>query len=264
MFERPAAAGLDAEGYILNPTAKHLIQPEYAEVIAILPELIQQELPQIHSLYLYGSVARGKAKPGLSDLDLSVVLSQDPPENIESRFERLQAQIMHRFPLFSKVDLEAISKYELHQPGQVFEWQAWLKHFCLCLWGEDLSAAFERHKPTTRLVYHINQALPERFNTFASEMTSENVSQNSKVIAKMFIRSQYGLLASQDQSWHHEIQKCAAVLATYQPELLPLIQTALAFVERPNTDVGRALQFLKDMAYLRFKFLLLRDEFTPD
>src|SRR5260370_419775 len=51
------------------------IQPEFVDLVADARAAIASDLGEaLDSLYLYGSVARGCARAGFSDLDLTVVL----------------------------------------------------------------------------------------------------------------------------------------------------------------------------------------------
>ncbi|EKY3920813.1 nucleotidyltransferase domain-containing protein, partial [Enterobacter hormaechei] len=68
---------VDRNGYITRPR-HHGIQPEYSHLIANVISILNDDFPdRIHSLYVYGSVAEGKAKPGISDLDITVVFTSD-------------------------------------------------------------------------------------------------------------------------------------------------------------------------------------------
>ena len=66
---------LDPEGYIVPEADLANVQPAYRGVPEAAADLLVRELgPRLHSGYLYGSVVRGNAVPGRSDLDLVAVL----------------------------------------------------------------------------------------------------------------------------------------------------------------------------------------------
>ena len=71
---------LDPEGYILPEADLAKVPPEYRGVPQAAAAQLGRELgPRLHSGYLYGSVVRGNAVPGRSDLDILAVL-RAPPE----------------------------------------------------------------------------------------------------------------------------------------------------------------------------------------
>jgi hypothetical protein len=66
---------LDREGYIRPEADLAKVQPQYQGVPDAAAGLLVGEFgPRLHSAYLYGSVVRGNAVPGRSDVDLLAVL----------------------------------------------------------------------------------------------------------------------------------------------------------------------------------------------
>ncbi len=70
------ARGLDKDGFIQNLYSPNNIAPEFQGVVNAVIDSLLSELPnQIDGIYLYGSVPRGTAIVGRSDLDVSIVLA---------------------------------------------------------------------------------------------------------------------------------------------------------------------------------------------
>lgn len=68
--------GLDKDGFIQNLYSPKNIAPEFQEVVSAVVDSLLRELPsQVDGIYLYGSVPRGTAIIGRSDLDVSIVLT---------------------------------------------------------------------------------------------------------------------------------------------------------------------------------------------
>lgn len=122
---------------------------------ALTAGLVRQFPALIHSIYLYGSVARGEAIPGVSDLTSRCC---SPPADSEA-LQRLEAwrqafQLEQR--IVSKVDFDIGSVEEALNPEHCHSWGFWLKHHCRCLWGEDVSAAFPLFRPDRRIALAVN------------------------------------------------------------------------------------------------------------
>ena len=67
------------------------IQPEFVDLVADARAAIASALGEaLDSLYLYGSVARGCARAGFSDLDLTVVLVRSLSGQESARLEQLR------------------------------------------------------------------------------------------------------------------------------------------------------------------------------
>jgi hypothetical protein len=91
---------LDPEGYIRPEADLANVQPEYQGVPEAAAGLVAEAFgPRLHSAYLYGSVARGNAIPGRSDVDLIAVLLAAPTDEDRIRADRVERALVERFPL---------------------------------------------------------------------------------------------------------------------------------------------------------------------
>nr|WP_237886437.1 nucleotidyltransferase domain-containing protein [Pseudomonas sp. PGPR40] len=76
-MERFHPSGIDADGYILTvPNVE--VQSQFQDLLADVCMTLTGSEPLLDGIYLYGSVARGNAVPGVSDLDLTLVLHSPP------------------------------------------------------------------------------------------------------------------------------------------------------------------------------------------
>lgn len=114
---------VDAEGCITTLPARPVATPFAALVDAAREGLGATGL--LHSLYLYGSVARHAGQPFRSDLDLCLMLRQPPSAAV-------RRQLAQRWPVVSKVDLGWLGDLEGRQG---LAWRYWLKHHCVHLDG---------------------------------------------------------------------------------------------------------------------------------
>lgn len=105
----------------------------------------------VHSVYLYGSVARGEAITGRSDLDLTLVLRDPPSPELAAQLETARLALQARHPEVSKIDFDIGHLDQARDPANRDSWGYWLKHRCRCLWGEDLASDLPpcvRRKPS--------------------------------------------------------------------------------------------------------------------
>ena len=85
--------GLDVDGYIVNPCTD-TIQHSYKGLVDHSCQLIRSLLQdRLHSIYLYGSVARGAAVEGKSDLDLVVLFQSKPSDQETKKLKLLEDEI---------------------------------------------------------------------------------------------------------------------------------------------------------------------------
>lgn len=103
------STGVDAEGFIL--TVPHVpVQREFQPLLEAVCNVLSQPDLGVDGIYLYGSVARGDALPGVSDLDLTVVLGEPPTSAVLERLERVRCHLAVRYPQVTKVDFDIGSR----------------------------------------------------------------------------------------------------------------------------------------------------------
>lgn len=115
--------GLDHQGYIINPCSQDCIQPEFSHLIETALQSLQTSLAgKLHSVYLYGSVAKGSAIPFLSDLDLSLVFNE-PIRSEEAKYlAQLTLDLQLQFPIVSKIDFGPGHVEEILNPREKYRW----------------------------------------------------------------------------------------------------------------------------------------------
>ena len=70
-----------------------MIQPVFATVLNEVIHAFQTEFStELHSLYVYGSVAQGTAIAGKSDLDLCIIFHH-PTDDLEQKISEIQSYI---------------------------------------------------------------------------------------------------------------------------------------------------------------------------
>jgi len=148
----------------------------------------------IDGFCLYGSVPRGTAVVGRSDLDVSIILNTPINPKEKRVFQRLSEIIPKAYPQVSKLDIDPGFLSEVLQPQEKFHWQFWLKHCCCCIWGNDLSIDFTRYKPSREIAQALNGGLStflEQMNPAFKTMTDADA---AKVIGKKLVRAAYYIL----------------------------------------------------------------------
>lgn len=210
--------GLDKDGFIENLYSPKNISPEFQGVVNAVIDSLLSELPnQIDGIYLYGSVPRGTAVVGRSDLDVSIVLNTPISQKENRVFKHLSDTIPKAYPLVSKLDIDPGCFSEILQPQEKFHWQFWLKHCCCCVWGNDLSIEFPQYKPSIEIARALNGDLSTFLEQMAPSFESMSDADVNKVIGKKLVRAAYYFIAEKDGSWYTALSQCAAVAKRYYP-----------------------------------------------
>jgi len=107
------------------------LQPEFESLVSEARDSLCSGLGTLmDSLYLYGSVSRGNARPGQSDLDLTVVLTRPPSREESNALEYIRLDLQARHPEVSKVDFDLGVREDVLKPANLYSWGYWIKHEC--------------------------------------------------------------------------------------------------------------------------------------
>lgn len=242
---------LDTEGYILNPCHPDQIAPEFRPLVRALCEQLQARFAELHSVYLYGSVPRGDAKVARSDLDVCLVFDipqAELPQVCLQTLQSLAMSLIKKYPVVTKVDFDPGILGQVLMSREHYRWHFWLKHCCCCIWGEDLALQFVRHRPHPAIAAAFAEDLKSQWQTLSTDLTPENSGLKGRTLAKKLIRTAYGQIAVQDQSWYHQLDFCVQAVLCHAPQYRDLIIAAFALAQDPAPDFKAVLRFVQDYA----------------
>lgn len=182
------------------------IQPEFLLVIeCVVSKLTINFANLIHSLYVYGSVAEGRAEPFKSDLDMTIIFRHKLAQTTIEKLTTIHAELEKNNSTISKIDFDCGFLEEVLSPDNILSWGYWLKHHCRCVYGEDLSQNFQAFKPSKAIAVAVNgdfQRVLSRLIT-QMKMSSDDIKKQQLLCsaARKLIRSTNILRNEQDYDW---------------------------------------------------------------
>ena len=241
--------GLDQHGFIRSVYSIARIQPEFKSVVDSVVHELNHRLPtQIDGIYLYGSVPRGEAIAGDSDLDVSIVLNEPITESELQVFKQLSATIPRAYPEVAKLDIDPGYLVHILKPTERYHWQFWLKHCCCCVWGNDRATSFRQCTPSREIALALNGDLPVFLEQMSGSFARMNDATVAKVLGKKLLRAAYYFIADQDGSWYTDLTQCAQVAKKYYPNQHDDIELAHQFALGILTSKLEALALYKRMS----------------
>lgn len=201
---------LDENGFIKIPEAGG-IHPAFRPAVNHVVDMLTGRLGRvIHSLYLYGSVARGNAVAGQSDLDICLLLYQKAGAR-EARMLRVIASETERQQrAITKVDFDVGTLAEALNPDNLHRWGYWLKHHCRCLHGEDLRQRFPRFRPSRAIAFAVNGDFFTVLGGYIAKLREEERAtgrqQLCRSAARKLIRSTNILRTDDDVDWPDSLE----------------------------------------------------------
>ncbi|WP_315115612.1 nucleotidyltransferase domain-containing protein [uncultured Clostridium sp.] len=215
----PTQIGTDREGYIINYTSKDNISLNYLLILEELIQLLKQDLnDKLHSIYVYGSVGRGEAILGKSDIDLSIVLNLQLTRQELEKLNNHKNEFLEENKMVPKIDFDIGTLNDVLKEENLYYWGFWIKHICTCIYGEDLSINFPKMKPNRSICQSLNQDVISSLINYKDNIIKNEVDSNMLISAlKRIIRGAYCLVAVIDKSWITKIEDIIIVLNYYFP-----------------------------------------------
>jgi hypothetical protein len=197
--------GVDQNGFIQT-----IVTPPFQEAFRPLLDHICQQLsttnlPCVHSVYVYGSVATGQAVAGHSDLDLSIILHAAPTSDEAADLEQIRREAETACPVVSKIDFDIGLLSEVLPSEAGLAWKYWLRHHCRCLLGEDLSLGIGLFRPSRQLALAVNgdfeRVLGHYRTSLSGDISHSTADRLMREASRKLIRSTNVLRHHADIDW---------------------------------------------------------------
>jgi uncharacterized protein len=111
---------------------------------------------RMHSAYLYGSIPRGTAIPGTSDLDLLVALNDEPTPADRNLADGVERGLDGAFAVINGAGLLLYSAAALLSELERHDLGFFVACLCTPLIGPDLGGQLPRYRPTSLLARETN------------------------------------------------------------------------------------------------------------
>lgn len=193
------------------------------------------------SLYLYGSVATGTARPGSSDIDLlSIGLGHSA--GIGRHLSERYAGICRG------VEVAAATPGEIAEDTDAgYGFRVFLRHYCVHLAGADLAAALPAFPADARAARGFNGNIAQHRQQWSRQLASGAVTADvlGRRAARKALLAVAGLVSVHDGTWTTDRQRAVERWSDIEPgvaaDLGRLLSWALGEYRPTGQEVERAL-----------------------
>lgn len=242
--------GLDHEGYIVSDVSLDNISELYYECIEESIRALKLMFPEkLHSIYLYGSVGRGDATPGKSDLDLLILFKNKLLKNERTELHNLQQRLSKKYiEIIREVGI-ATAEYDYVMDADNYYEQAFIREICTCLYGEDISKHFGPYKLTSEIPISFNGNIKMSLEKSLNKLTNADA-DTFKIITQNFsrklIRTYYSMVMVRSQIWTTRLDEQAIVVKRYFKDKEKIIEMLLEWIESPPVDYETVYELFEE------------------
>lgn len=206
-----------------NSLSSLVAQPQYADVVQDLLACLKAGLKDnLHSVYIYGSVAQGRAIPGVSNLDVVVVTRQSFSDSRTSLFNSINWRFQKEFPFVRGISIRTALVKQVASLDALFTWGFLLKQCCMNVYGENLAECFGEYIPSWEISKQWNMDIAESAINLRSEIaqatTEDQMLMAQRQMAKKLLRAAYGLVLHKHKKWIDEPKECGLQFLNYFPK----------------------------------------------
>jgi uncharacterized protein len=264
---------LDAAGHILNDAHLDSMQPAFQRVVsAAVQAYIQHIEADLDSIYVTGSVARGLAIPGLSDLNMFAVTAADADPDLVLRdwLPEVETCLLDQFPDLADVQLEIWPYYYVFDDPSRFSIGGFiLKTHSVCVWGSDLSTSLPDYQVTPAIANDdlvlLAADLAQARAALAEDPSPENTRYWCRIICKTLLWCAFGLVQMAEGQHTRDVDLGYAAFARHYPGHAREMRRVLDGVNQPLDDADTVLHLLDTTgAWLLARADTWLDQYNPE
>lgn len=244
---------IDSQGFIINPCSFAKISPPWTELITDLKAAYLEIFGnKLHSLYIRGSVPRGKAISRVSDLDSLAVILGDVEENDLANIHLSTKKFKHLYPFCKNVESLCVSYQEVIESDSTLKMV--IKTQSLCIFGDDLALVLPDYKPGIEMISHAFN-LAEELEIFQTELQrlgnnnffySQFIKDRCAWIMKRIVRTGLELVMLKKQVYTRDLYPSYLLFSQHYPDQKRYMKKALELAINPSDNQAGLLVFLRE------------------
>ncbi|MCN9241790.1 nucleotidyltransferase domain-containing protein [Streptomyces sp. RY43-2] len=231
--------GLDPHGYIRREGALGLVPDAFRPVVdAARTRLSDIFGTRMSSAYLYGSIPRGTARVGRSDLDLLVALREEPTDTDHDDVRALGDALDAEFRQIDGVGTLLFSRARLLSELETYDLGWFVACLCTPLAGEDLAERLPRYRPDSRLARETNGDLALHLARWRTRIPEAVTEEARRVLVRglshHLVRTGFTLVMPRWNGWTSDLARMAEVFAAYYPGRADQLRAAAVLGREPH------------------------------
>jgi predicted nucleotidyltransferase len=194
---------------------------------------------RLHSVYVRGSIARGTAVPGVSDVDIVALAVDGAPDGATARLDDFAAELLRRYPIASAFELAVVplDKFLTTFRFQSLRFAISLSGYPLV--GTDVRIRLARPRLGPEAITHAHQVSQWRRaveRRLAAESADADVRLTCRWAMKRILRSAFELIMLEINGYTRDLYPCVRAAVREYPDRAHALWTALDLAVNPSSD----------------------------
>lgn len=242
MSENVPSRGLDSQGYIEREGSLARVPHVFRPVVAMARDrLLDVYGARLHSAYLYGSIPRGTARVGRSDLDLLVALHEEPTDADREATRALGEMLDKEFPEIDGAGTLLYSRARLLSELETYDLGWFVACLCTPLLGDDLAEYLPRYRPDSRLARETNGDLALLLPRWRERISRTDDSEEAlrplvRFMSRHLVRTGFTLVMPRWNGWTSDLTEMAEAFGAYYPQRAGQMRAAAVRGYEPRGD----------------------------
>jgi predicted nucleotidyltransferase len=245
--------GLRPDGTIAREGSMSRVPATFDRLVTAARDAIITTFPatSLNSAYLYGSVPRGTAVPGTSDLDVLLALHDEPTVADRDRAATLAAALDQTFSVVDGVGIQLAGVPTLLSEVERYDLGFWVACLCTPWIGEDLAGQLPAYRPTSLLARETNgdldRLLPRWRPAVTAAITQADTRHLTRLMTRRVVRTGFSLVMPRWRGWTSDLPESARVFGRYYPQRAAQMRTTEAAGRTTATDLDVLRLILDDL-----------------
>ena len=236
---------IDGAGYFVSPCNTANITKPWQDVvdgaIAAYRYFLKDKLVAV---YVRGSIVRGTAVAGVSDVDTFAVVSGSRWQLELNWIEQTQRRLADKCDFDTSVEMQVMTREELSEPANLESLGFTVKVLSACVWGEDVSTElppFGLGNYLLKDLHELQTSMASVSQALASKPSESEVYLICQWLMKVLVRAGYCLVMPYERAFTRDLYPCFEGFCRHYPAKAELMSQALQLAIYPCSDKERIL-----------------------
>ncbi|MEV6763838.1 nucleotidyltransferase [Streptomyces sp. NPDC051105] len=253
MPETVASRGLDPLGFIEREGSHARVPHVFRPVVAAARDrLLDVFGARLDSAYLNGSIPRGTARVGRSDLDLVAVLRAEPTGADRDAARALGEAVDKEFPEIDGVGTLLYSRTRVLSELERYDIGWFVACLCTPLLGEDLAEFLPRYRPDSLLARETNGDLARYLPRWRDRIAAAGDAEEAlrplvRFMSRHLVRTGFTLVMPRWNGWTSDLREMAEAFADFYPERSEQLRRAAGLGYEPVGDRAALRTYVDDL-----------------